>query len=178
MSEAPKQKEIDIPSGVIAANGKRFHVTYSLSTTRYVEYLKQLPKLTFNTTFRGMYDTLSKIYMAASSGNDMIGAIQQARELSINQLNAIKRFDDAEIPDVISFCALFLNEAGEDISKFDQAMHDEKVSTLHQEGYDVSGFFQLQVNLIDGFSSAFLKIQSLPNQEAGTDIRLQSTEQT
>lgn len=162
MSE-PKQKVLDINSGRVQVGSETYYIQYSLSTNRYVEYLKRIPKLTFNTTFPGLYKTMSDIYMLASTGNDMIYAIGQIRELSINQLNAIKRFDDTEIPDVIDFCALFINREGEDVSKFDVSIHESKKQALAQEGYDISGFFQLQVNLIEGFSKAYREIQSLPN---------------
>lgn len=170
MSE-PQQKTFDISSGKIPAGGKIGYIQYALSTTRYVEYLKRLPKLTFNTSYKGMYDTLSKIYMVNSSGNDMIYAVQQSRELAWNQLEAIKRFDESEILDVIDFCALFINFENEDVSKYDHAMHESKKVILSEEGYDASLFFQLQVNLIEGFSQSFQLISKL-SQGDQVDIRL------
>src|SRR5688500_12712948 len=114
MEEAPKQKKLDIESKLIPAGEKTFHLDWALSTTRYVQYLQKLPKLTFNTSFAGMYDTLSKIYTVSSSGNDMIFAVGQSRELAWNQLEAIKRFDENEVLDIIDLCALFLNTSTED----------------------------------------------------------------
>lgn len=176
MSEAPEQKKLDIPSGRIPAGGEMYHLTYSLSTTRYVEYLKKLPKLTFNVTFAGMYDTLSKIYMVSSAGNDMIYAVQQARELSWNQLEAIKRFDENEVIDVIDFCALFINKSNEDISKFNQALHDEKCLALQNEGYDTEDFFLLTAKLIQNFPDAYRKI--LSHISEGQPVKNTTTPQT
>ncbi len=171
----PIQKQIDIASGRITAGDETLYIQYTLSTTRYVEYLKRIPKLSFNTTFKGLYDSLSQVYMLCSTGNDMIFAIGKCRELALNQLEAIKRFDESEILDVIDFCALFINREGEDISKFDHSIHESKKEALSKEGYEVSGFFQLQVNLIDGFSQAYRKIQEL-SQGAVIDINLPNTQ--
>jgi hypothetical protein len=172
--ESPKQKRIDIPSGVIPAGGKTFYIQYSLSTTRFVEYLKRIPKLSFNTTFRGMYGTLSEIWTLASSGNDMIGAIGGIREKAMNQLIAVKRFDENEIIDVIDLCALFCNMPGEDVSKFEEALHHEKCLILQNEGYDKDDFFLLLTKLIDGLHEASQKIRSLKSQSESNDISLQN----
>ena len=168
----PTQKQIDIPSGKLMAGGDQYYITYSLSTNVYVEYLKRLPRLTFHTTFAGIYDTLSKIYTAASSGNDMIYAIGQARELSWNQLDNIKRFDENEIPDIVDFCCLFIHKAGDDISKFDHAYHEKKKEAINREGYDISGFFTLAFSLIENLSAAYHKIRSVQNPGGSNDITL------
>ena len=168
----PKQKQIDIPSGKLMAGGDQYYITYSLSTTRYVEYLKKIPRLTFHATFAGIYDTLSKIYTAASSGNDMIYAIGQARELSWNQLDAIRRFDENDIPDIIDFCCLFINKAGEDISQFDSTIHEQKKAIISGEGYDIAGFFTLAFSLIENLSAAYHKIRSVQNPGGSNDITL------
>lgn len=157
---APQPKTIDIQSGKIQVGDRTGYIQPVLSTIRYVEYLKRVPRLTYHTTFAGMYDTLSKIYMATSAGNDMIYAVSQARELSWNQLDAIKRFDENEIPDIIDFCCLFINFDGEDVSKFDHAAHEAKKLAVHQEGYDVSSFFSLAFNLIENLPDAYRKIKS------------------
>ena len=164
---APQPKTIDISSGKIQVGDRTGYIQPVLSTIRYVEYLKRVPRLTYHTTFAGMYDTLSKIYMAASAGNDMIYAIQQARELAWNQLDAIKRFDENEIPDIIDFCCLFINFDGEDVSKFDHANHEAKKLAIHQEGYDISSFFSLAYNLIENLPGAYHKIKA---HSAGADI--------
>jgi hypothetical protein len=168
----PKQKEIDISSGRLMAGGEEYYIQYSLSTTRYVEYLKRVPRLTFHTTFAGMYDTLSKIYTATASGNDMIFAIHQARELSWNQLDAIRRFDENEIPEIIDFCCLFLNRAGEDVSKYDAAIHEQKKQAIQQEGYEIGGFFTLAFALIQNLNAAYHKIRSVSSPNGANDITL------
>ena len=169
----PELKKIDIQSGTIQVGDRTGYIQPVLSTIRYVEYLKKLPKLTYNTTFAGMYDSLTKIYMATSAGNDMIYAIQQAREISWNQLDAIRRFDENEIPDIIDFCALFINFDGEDVSRFDHANHEAKKLALHQEGYDVSSFFSLAYNLIESLPAAYRKIID-HNAGAGHELTIQS----
>ena len=168
----PQQKTIDIPSGKLMAGGEQYFIQYSLSTNRYVEYLKRIPRLTFHATFAGMYDTLSKIYTAASSGNDMIYAIGQARELSWNQLENIKRFDENEIPDILDFCCLFINKIGEDPSKFDHTIHEAKKAVISQEGYDISSFFTLAFSAIENFAAAYHRIKSVTDPNVSNDITL------
>ena len=168
----PIQKTIDIPLGKLMAGGEQYFIQYSLSTNRYVEYLKRIPRLTFHATFAGMYDTLSKIYTAASSGNDMIYAIGQARELSWNQLENIKRFDENEIPDILDFCCLFLNKSGENPAKFDFAEHEEKKRIISAEGYDISFFFTLAFSAIENFGQAYHRIKSVDNPNDPNDITL------
>lgn len=168
---APEPKLIDINSGKIPVGNRILYIQGNLSSIRYVEYLKRLPRLTFRVTFEGMYDTLSKIYMAASSGNDMIYAIQQARELSMNQLDAIKRFDDNEIPDIIDLCCLFLNWEGEDISQFDHAIHEAKKQELTREGYDISSFFHLAGNLIEKFPAAYQQMHNMVSGKEAVESR-------
>jgi hypothetical protein len=181
MSEqtAPQPKTLDIPSGKLTAGGEQYFIQYSLSTNRYVEYLKRVPRLTFHATFEGMYDTLAKIYTAASSGNDMIYAIAQARELSWNQLDAIRRFDENEIPDIIDFCCLFINKVGEDVSQFDHAIHEQKKAAISREGYDISGFFTLAFSVIENLKPAYHKIKSVHDQKDQNGIALTDhTQQT
>ena len=158
MSEAPTLKRINFSSGQIEVGSEPWFIQTSLSTVRYVEYLKRVPKLTFSTDFKSIYGTLRKIYNAASSGNDMILAIGTARELSWNQLDAIKRFDDNEIPDVIDFCALFINRPGEDIGRFDITLHEQKKALLSKEGYAIEDFFTLALSVIDHFRNAYRKM--------------------
>lgn len=167
-------KHINIPSLKLTAGGKLFHISYTLSTVRYVEYLKRVPKLAFGATFRELYDTLGKIYMACASGNDVIYAIQQAKELSWNQLQAIKKFDENEIPDIIDFCCLFINETDEDPSHFSVGVHEAKKQLIHQEGYSIESFFSLAYNLIESLDAAYQKIQSLENQSGPKDLTLPS----
>ncbi len=174
-SKAPEHKRIDIPSGKFKAGGETFYIQPHLSTTRYVEYLKRVPRLAYNATFRSIYDTLSKIYMTTSSGNDMIYAIQQARELSWNQLDAIKRFDENEIPDIIDFCCLFINKAGEDVSKFDSSVHEAKKEIISKEGYVVDDFFTLAFHLVESFSEGYQKLTRLTKGETMEDISLSPT---
>ncbi len=169
---APVQKTFEPTAHVVPAGGEDFFITPSLSTTRYVEYLKKVPRLTFRVTYEGMYDTLSKIYTATASGNDMIFAIQTAKELAWNQLDAIRRFDENEIPEIIDFCALFLNRPGEDLSKFDAAIHEQKKQILSQEGYDVGCFFGLAFGLIENLSASYHKIRSVANPKGANDITL------
>ena len=169
--DAPTLKRINFQSGKIEVGEEIFYIQTNLSVIRYVEYLKRVPRLTFHTTFRGMYDSLSKIYMATSSGNDMIYAIQQARELAWNQLDAIKRFDEHEIPDIVDFCCLFLNRAGENIAEFDQTIHEQKKSIIVHGGYDASDFFTLAYHAVESFSEAYRKLHSMA-EDSSTDIRL------
>ena len=175
----PLQKTIDIQSGRLMAGGEEYFIQNTLSTVRYVEYLKKLPTLSFGVTFSQMYEALSKIYTFASSGNDMIYAIGQARELSWNLLSTIKRFDEREILDIVDFCSLFINKAGEDISKFDQALHDQKAAILQKEGYDHASFFTLAFSLIENYGNAYHRIKSVSNPSDHNDIRLEPpTQQT
>ena len=175
----PLQKTIDIPSGKLMAGGEEYSIMNTLSTVFYVEYLKRLPTLSFGVTFSQMYDALSKIYTYASSGNDMIFAIGQARELSWNLLSTIKRFDEREVLDIVDFCALFIHKAGADVSKFDQAAHDQKAAILQKEGYDHASFFTLAFSLIENYGNAYRKIKSVSNPNDHNDIRLDlNTQQT
>lgn len=172
-------KRIDIKSGRLSVNGETWHINITLSTIRYVEYLKRSPKLCFGNNFHQLYDTLSKIYMAASSGNDMIFAIQTAKELSWNQLEAIRRFDENEIPDVIDFCALFINAPGENSADFNSGDHEHKKELLHKEGFAVQDFFFLAYNVIESFHEAYQLIQKVGTPNDQKDLTLQgNTQQT
>ena len=168
-AQPPQLKRIDFKKGQFDVAGEPMFIQPGLSTSRYVEYLKRTPKLSFATTFRSMYDTLSKIYAAASSGNDMIYAVGQARELSWNQLDAIRRFDENEIPDIIDFVCLFCNRAGEDIGQFDSSIHEAKKAAIAREGYAIEDFFTLAFNLIESFSDGYQQIKSLSEQREQPD---------
>ena len=157
--EGPQLKRINIKSGKFTAGDETYYIQPNLSVIRYVEYLKRVPRLTFHTTFKGMYDTLHKIYNVTASGNDMIYAIQQARELSWNQLDAIQRFDEHELPDIIDFVALFCNKEGEDVGQFDISIHENKKTMIAKEGYAIQDFFTLAFHLIESFSEGYQKIQ-------------------
>ena len=94
-------------------------------------------------------------------------------------LSTIKRFDEREVLDIVDFCALFINKAGEDISKFDQALHDQKAAILQKEGYDHASFFTLAFSLIENYGNAYHRIKSVSNPSDHNDIRLDlSTPQT
>lgn len=167
---APSPKRINIKSGQFTAGGETYYIQTTLSVARYVEYLKRVPKLSYHTTFKGLWDALHKIYQVTSSGNDMIFAIQTARETAWNVLDAIQRFDEHEIPDIVDFVALFCVKEGEDPGKFDHSEHEGKKAAIAGEGYAIQDFFTLAFALIEGFSDAYRTVleaaRSVPSAEA------------
>lgn len=152
----PVGKRIDIQSGKFEANGRTYYIQMdTLKLARYVAYMQLQQKLAFGTDFQGLYNTLTKIWNAASSGNDILKALADIRELSYNQLNAVVDFVGREHPEILRFCALFINAEDEDIGKWDERIVDQKITDWIEEGLDIQDFFSLAAGYSPGFLSAF-----------------------
>lgn len=153
-------RKIDFSKGSFECDGKKFIIRDSLSIERY-KVLQQLSiefgySATFEDLFRHMrkvWDHLNKLELA------------EASVLVHNVMNGIQRTEQKY--DVsLRMCALFIDEAEEDPSIYDEAAMNAKIGSWGKE-LDVLPFFHLAASLVPGWMPACkLVIQNTSSQAA------------
>lgn len=152
-------KEFDLKEHKWLINGKWYYLLTKMPPRRYVEYLKLLPEVFFNTTFKGMYDTLSKIWQNSTSGNDVLGALHSNAELAYNQMASIVDLDRKEVPKILEFCAIILVREGEYLSECDENTIRDKVDDFMSDTYSVQSFFFLAMHSVPHFTEIYNKLK-------------------
>lgn len=161
--EAPKFKRIDFKSGKFIANGKTYYIQDKLSIARHIQYEHQAPQVMYGMSTTRTQQSFTEIYNALGTGNSVMGSVQKAMEICINQLFALKSYDERPVPLVYRFCALFVNRADEDVTKWDENIAMDKINDWTKEGLVREDFFFLCMNAIAGFESNYRALWENPN---------------
>lgn len=157
--------EFDLREHKWLINGKWYYLLSKLPPRRYVEYLKLLPEVFFNTTFAGLYETCQKSWQYATSGNDLLGSLHAIAETNYNQLSAIVDFDKKEYPKVYEFCAVIMAREGEVVKDIDENLILDKIDDFMNSEYSHDSFFFLATHSVPHFSEVYSKLQENLNQE-------------
>ena len=137
------------------ANGKKYKVTNSVSISRWREYEKLEPRLTFGMGFSDMYKQITKAYNAL---NTKQGNIADCAVILHNILNGLKSIEDEkrEHP-ALMMAALVINFEGEDTGVYDEQIQLQKIEDWKKEGFDVLPFFTFALFSIQGFRETYQK---------------------
>jgi len=153
-------KIIDLKSKKFTCDGRTFYVQDSLSFNRYRELQRISIEFGYSTTFVELFKEIQKCY-------DFVQTNKNWGDLAVtlyNILNGVATIGQKDAP-ALRLCALFINEADEDVAAFDEAKMQAKIDCWAKE-LDVSPFFHLAVNLVGGWMPAYkLTTQSILNEE-------------
>ena len=134
--------------------GRTFYVQDTLSFNRYRELQRISIEFGFSTTFVDMFREIQKCY-------DYVQTNTNWGDVAVtlyNLLVGVAKLDEKDDP-ALRLCALFINEKDEDTTVFDEVKIREKIDCWASE-LDVSPFFHLAVNLVQGWMPAY-KLTSL-----------------
>lgn len=144
-------KKLIIENKQFEANGKTFFVSDRISINRYIEYQKTMPLLTFGTNFEEMFKQLKNAYNLLNKQNFADSAVVIHNILS----NVAKVEEQSRIHPALKMAAMFINTKDEDVTVYDEELTKQKIYDWTVEGYDISDFFTLALNSINGFREAF-----------------------
>jgi len=144
-------KKLIVKDKQFEANGKTFFVSDRISINRYIEYQKTMPLLTFGTNFEEMFKQLKHAYNLLNKQNFADSAVVIHNILS----NVAKVEEQSRIHPALKMAAMFINTKDEDVSVYDEEITKQKIYDWTVEGYDISDFFTLALNSINGFREAF-----------------------
>lgn len=151
LNEALKEpKHVDFTKDEFTANGVEYYFTPSLTLTRYREFEKVLPQVSYGSTLHEIYNEDLRIVEEMNKGRYI-----QAGVIVSNRANRIYERLQDRISPVIRLCALFINRKGEDITTIDEKLMQEKANDWEKEGFDYTDFFRLAFNLVDRLVPVF-----------------------
>lgn len=133
------------------ANNKTYIIEDKLSIIRSVEASKLELEL-FDLTANKVKNQLIQAY------NDLNQA--KMADASVKIHNLVSSFDKnlqfKELP-VLRYCALYINEKGEDRRVIDKEMIETKIQDWQEGGYDLNGFFLLVLSVLPSVRKDYIK---------------------
>jgi hypothetical protein len=142
-------KLIDFTKKQFTCDGRTFYVQDSLSFNRYRELQRISIEFGYSTTFIELFKDIQKCY-------DFVQTNKNWGDLAVslyNILNGVATIGNKDAA-ALRLCALFINEADEDITVFDEVKIQDKIDCWARE-LDVSPFFHLAANLVEGWMPAY-----------------------
>lgn len=144
-------KQIDFKDREFMANGRKYIISNKISIRRYAEYQKLIPGLTFGLGFDEIFKNLKQAYNHLNKQNFADSAV-----ILHNVMNGISNVEEtARIHPALKMAALFINREDEDLKLVDEELIKQKIEDWTEEGYNISDFFTLSLNSIEGFREAF-----------------------
>ena len=115
---------IDLTSRTIKGkSGKVYYIdTENISVARWPEFEIQSSEISWNATFSELAKAWKEVHQLASTGNDVIGALAQIREISKKANETIVYYNDNPIPRIIKYCSIFCNEKEEDTGTYNETL--------------------------------------------------------
>jgi len=143
-----KIKTLDFTSKKFTCDGRTFYVQDSISFNRYRELQRISIEFGFSRTFIELFKALNK----AEDYLNKVQLVDAAVELRNAKLGvaSLESKDDPSL----RLCALFINEADEDETVFDEVKLKDKIDCWAKE-LDVTPFFHLAANLVHGWMPAY-----------------------
>jgi len=156
-----KLRTIDFKYKQFECGGRTFFVQDSLSFNRYRELQRISIEFGFSTTFIDLFKEVKKAY-------DFVQTNKNWGDLAVTLYNIIagvSNLDEKDAP-ALRLCALFINEAEEDVTVYDELKIKDKINCWSKE-LDISPFFNMAVNLVNGWMPAYkVTSQSILNKES------------
>ena len=142
-------RKLDFKDKEFNCGGRMFYIQDSLSFNRYRELQRISIEFGFSTTFIDLFKEIQKAYQFVQTN-------QNWGDLAVTLYNVIAgvaKLEDKDDP-ALRLCALFINEADEDVTIFDELKIRDKINCWAKE-LDVSPFFHMALNLVDGWMPAY-----------------------
>lgn len=162
MAEEPdlKGKVVELPLDTKAfeANGRKYHVSGSLSIDRYEAYELLQVEMGFARTFQQFQEQAEK---ALSLCNHMAGGQPVFADLAITLRELVMGctlVGTKQTPAALKLCALFIIREGEDQKTIDDNTIAEKIDDWRKEGISMTYFFQFALYSIPGFILAYKRV--------------------
>ncbi len=141
------------------ANGNRYFVEDSLSIERWV-FMQQL---SIETGFGVEFDEMLKAWqsqVAFLNKQNFVDAAVQAYNMAKGVTKIFQRQ-----PQILKFCALFINTDGEDRGTITEDVITRKVEDWKAEGLEIAGFFEFSLLRVKGLADGYMKtIQSVSDE--------------
>ena len=144
-------KTLDINTKEFTANGNKYVLSDKISIRRYAEYQKLLPKLTYGLGFDEIFKALKNAFAHLNNQKFADSAI-----IIHNIMNGVSKVEESSrIHPALLMAAMFINREDEDIRYYDEKLMLDKIEDWTAEGFNVSDFFTLALNSINGFREAY-----------------------
>jgi hypothetical protein len=161
MNKPKELTVIDVKEKQFECGGRMFYIQDSLSFNRYRELQRLSIEFGFSMSFIDLFKEVKKAY-------DLVQTNKNWGDLAVTLYNIIagvSKLEDKDDP-ALRLCALFINEADEDVTVFDELKIKDKINCWSKE-LDVSPFFHMAVNLVEGWMPAYkVTSQSILNKES------------
>jgi hypothetical protein len=156
-----KIKTLNFKEKQFECGGRTFHIQDSLSFNRYRELQRISIEFGFSTSFIDLFKEVKKAY-------DLVQTNKNWGDVAVTLYNIIagvSKLDDKDDP-ALRLCALFINEADEDVTVYDELKIKDKINCWSKE-LDISPFFGMAVNLVNGWMPAYkVTSQNILNEES------------
>lgn len=150
---------IDFKTGRFKANGHEYYIADYLPVGRDLRYSLMVPKLSFGSDFRSIFEMISKHYKLATDGDSPLKALHEIAISSMNALDGIKRLNEKDrYPIYYELCALFVNRMDEDPATITDSQIQEKIQDWEKEGIPREDFFALAIASIKGLTVAWQQL--------------------
>lgn len=147
-----KLKRIDLAKGQFEANGKNYIIETNFSIERYSFYQKFQIETGFGVTFEEMFNNWEKVVVLAN-----LLKFSEIVIMAYNMSKGLLKLEEKE-PLMLKMCALFINEENEDRRIITDDMISVKINDWKEAGYEMTDFFQLALNTINGFIENWKKL--------------------
>lgn len=144
-------KQLDLKQKEFTANGNKYFIMDKISIDRYAVYQELLPELTFGTSFGEMFRQLKNAYNHLNASKFADSAV-----IIHNLMSSVASVEQSQrVHPALKMAALFINLEDEDTGVYDEPKILNKIEDWRKEGYDISCFFSLALNSIEGFREAY-----------------------
>lgn len=137
-------KKLDPNSKSFVANGKVYMIERELSIDRWVKQQEFEIELGFGMSYGELKNNMTKIY---NLSNDRGGRIGDIGRVAYDSVTGITKALERQ-PQVLKFCALFLNTVDEDRKTINDDQIAIKCDDFRKEGFAIDGFFVFALSLI------------------------------
>lgn len=148
-------KDIDIINDQeFVANDKTYFLEPQLSIERFRESQRLEIEISFSTTFKKHYKTLSDLKEVLNQAK-FVDAAVKLRDI---MEGLIRIGNKNQHHPMMRYCALILNTHEEDRKAFDEKLVDEKIADWEKEGIPVSSFFAVVLHSVSGLLGIYKEI--------------------
>lgn len=142
-------KEIDGVSS-FTANGVKYLVHTSLAIERFIEFEKLQIKVGYGVDFRHLFQQINTAFNYLNDSRQADAAVMLHNLMT----GVATNLEDRENP-VLDLCTLYICREGEDLTKYDPVLNEQKKEDWKAEGITVDSFFVLAFNLVNGFQNIY-----------------------
>jgi hypothetical protein len=163
-------KKITQETTQFEANGNKYFITKGVSIRRFEEYEKLQVLLSYGASHQEIFKHLRKAWdlLNENKRND-------ATIVLYNLMSGIERFQsDDRVHPALLISTLFINRENEDPGKWSKELALEKIKDWTEAGYDISSFFLLALNSLEGFKRTYLEFINQISQKS-VDLNQKST---